>query len=91
MPSPIFSITLTTIYLLKHQTIFKPGQVTGVGHDAVVGDVVSGHHPHGRATVETHPGQFIFQNIASVQEMFGTLWSALHWVGEGSGRQLSLR
>ena len=40
---------------------FKPGQVAGVGHDAVVGDVVPRHHPHGRATVEAHPEQIIFQ------------------------------
>ena len=60
IPSPIFSITLTMNYLetgSQFQTKLQPGQVAGVGHDAVVGDVVAGHHPHGWATVEAHPAK----------------------------------
>ena len=76
--------------------MYQPGQIAGVGHDAVVGDVVAGHHPHGRATVEAHPAK---KNMDAEKKtlqrklvaLFPTLWSALHWVGGGSGKPLSLK
>ena len=70
--------------------MYQPGQVAGVGHDAVVGDVVAGHHPHGRATVETHPGKrgkYIFLKV--FLEPYGQLciWSVGNLEDNGACKQ----
>ena len=74
----------------KTQPRSSPCQVAGVGHDAVVGDVVASHHPHGGATVETHPGKrgkYIF--LKGFLEPYGQLciWSVGNLEDNGACKQ----